>query len=112
MSFHPTDDKSESNIAKVERQRNDLLAKLQNMLKLQWGFMDSELEHPGASKDDPPKAGGVTECNFVYMKTTNNPNKFWRVFIWIDIKHLELLVRSFQAKSFFPYPLLFVFRDV
>lgn len=70
-----------------------MLAKLQNTLKLQWGFMDADLESPEDQSTPGPSCLGLTTINGDYMMSSNDPDRFWRIFIWLVIDMLNPLVR-------------------
>lgn len=93
-SFHRTTDFSESNSAKTQADRDKVFAKLQNVLKLQWGFMDGDLEMPTDLSTPPPGAYGLTTINLDYINSSNDPSRFWRIFIWLDIDMVFPLVRK------------------
>jgi hypothetical protein len=93
QSFHP------KGFAKQElaRQRDSIFETLRTTFGMQYGFMipTESPEGPERDSDDLHHSLGLTVTNHDYMiYGPDDPNKRWKVFIFINLSQPELLMRK------------------
>ncbi|CZR68810.1 uncharacterized protein PAC_18710 [Phialocephala subalpina] len=73
--------------------RLQLMEKLRTTLRCRFAFMDSD-EDPEDHSQPGDVAYAMTSFNSAYMRRSQDPNKQWRVFIWLDRHIVEPLLRA------------------
>ena len=79
--------------AGLEQQRDDVFKILCTKFRLKYGFMIVS-ESPEGPENDPVDAFGITVTNADYMQYDPEPKKSWRIFVFINLSQLELLMRD------------------
>jgi hypothetical protein len=79
--------------AGLEQQRDDLFKILCTKFWLKYGFMIVS-ESPEGPENDPVDAFGITVTNADYMQYDPESKKSWRIFVFINLSQLELLMRD------------------
>lgn len=91
-AFHPVAGFSPNAADPIHRLA--LLIKLEKVMKCRFGFMDADESPINPALAPAPKCYALTTWNDTYMRRSNNPNREWRVFIWVDRNMVEPLLRT------------------